>query len=217
MGRRASGELPSPASLQAPETAAAAAPMRARHAGASAELAAAAERDRRLVALVHTSYPFLWRTLRRVGVAEVEIDDVLEEVFLVVHRRLDGIGEGGERAFLVGLALRVACARCESMGRRRGRGEGSRSQAADPVPAREQLADRPWARALLDELLGGMSLKFRTVFVLFELEGLALSEIAELLEIPVETVGARIRRARELFRRAVARQQPSALDLEGRP
>jgi RNA polymerase sigma-70 factor (ECF subfamily) len=191
-GRRASGEQPSPAPLET---------------GASDPLAEAAERDRRLGALVHANYPLLWRTLRRLGVAEAEIDDALEEVFLVALRRLDGIGEDRERAFLLGLALRAASTRCGGMGRRREQGELSLGEPADALCAPEQLADRQRARALLDEILGGMGLKSRTVFVLLELEGLGALEIAELLEIPPETVGPRVRRARESFRRMAARHQ----------
>jgi RNA polymerase sigma-70 factor (ECF subfamily) len=214
--RPSSGELPSPASLQTPETGAAAAEPIARRAGASTELAAAAERDRRLVALVHASYPFLWRTLRRVGVTEAQIDPVLEEVFLIAHRRLDGISEGGERVFLLSMALRAASTRCLAVRRRREH-DSSADAAVNPPSAPERLPDPRRARALLDEILGGMSLKFRTVFVLFELEGLALSEIAKLLEISLETAASRVRRASEWFRREAARLEPSALGLKGRP
>lgn len=209
-GRRASGELLTRAPLETAQSQGPIVQKPARRASASDSFAEAAERERRLGALVHANYALLWRTLRRLGIAEAEIHDALEEVFLVALSRLDGIEEARERGFLLSLTLRVASTRCGVMGRRRQQGEDSSAEPADPLSALEQLTDRRRARALLDEILDGMWLKSRTVFVLLELEGLGVLEIAELLDIPVQTVGPRVRGARESFRRIAARHQLSS-------
>ena len=69
----------------------------------------------------------------------------------------------------------------------------------------EELAELSNARALLQDILDEMSLEFRSVFVLAELEELSAPQIADLLEIPVGTVSSRLRSARESFRGAVRR------------
>ena len=50
----------------------------------------------------------------------------------------------------------------------------------------------------------------REVFVLFEIEELSIQEIAELLEIPLGTVGSRLRRARQAFNDKVSRYKTKA-------
>jgi RNA polymerase sigma-70 factor, ECF subfamily len=200
--RRSSGELPRAVPLTT---------------DASDPFAAAAERDRRLAALVYASYPLLWRTLRRLGVPEAQIDEALEEVFLVALRRLDGISEDRERSFLLGLALRVASARCGETSQRRERASSSVTDPSAPLPSPESRSEREHARALLDEILGTMGLRARTVFVLFELEGLGVVEIAELLQIPIETVDSRVRHARDSFRRAAAGLERTSPVCGGRP
>ena len=165
------------------------------------------EHAQRIAALVQAHYALLWRTLRRLGVPEAEVDDALQEVFLIAHKKLDLVGHDQERAFVMGVALRVASTRRRGLRRRRESTHGALADEVDPSPSPLELTERRRARMLLDEILEGMTLKFRSVFVLFELEGLEILEISELLEIPMGTVASRLRRARELFRRAAARYQ----------
>ncbi len=55
-----------------------------------------------------------------------------------------------------------------------------------------------------------MPMEARSVFVLFELEELTVTEIARVLEVPIGTVSSRLRRARELFRAAALRLRAHA-------
>jgi RNA polymerase sigma-70 factor, ECF subfamily len=73
------------------------------------------------------------------------------------------------------------------------------------LPSTEELVDQKRARELLVVILNEMSEEQREVFVLFEVEGLGLAEIAGALAIPMGTVSSRIRRAREFFQKRVAR------------
>jgi RNA polymerase sigma-70 factor (ECF subfamily) len=75
-----------------------------------------------------------------------------------------------------------------------------RSQAGRP----EELLDHQRAIDLMGRILDGMTLDLRTVFVLSELEGTTMPEVAALLEIPVGTAASRLRRAREAFRAAAS-------------
>jgi RNA polymerase sigma-70 factor (ECF subfamily) len=78
----------------------------------------------------------------------------------------------------------------------------------------EQALEQRRARALLDTVLARLPLELRTVFVLFELEGLPIRDIAELEEIPIGTAGSRLRRAREEFS-AIAKRVRAALLARG--
>jgi RNA polymerase sigma-70 factor (ECF subfamily) len=167
-----------------------------------------------LRAIFDTHYASIWRLLRRLGVSAAQLDDAVQEVFWVAARRLADIQPGREGPFLYGVALRIAASE-----RRRGRvgmplvdiGEVPAIVDARPSPE-EQLADRQ-ARRLLDDVLGRMPIDLRTVFVLFELEGLEVRQIAELEEIPVGTASSRLRRAREEFS-AVAKRVRAGLSAQ---
>lgn len=151
---------------------------------------------------------FLWMVLRRLGVEEAFIEDALQEVFLVVYRRLPTFeGRAPLRSWLYGIALRVARAR-----RRRARVRSvlrffnEDEEPADPTTGEERV-ERDDALAVLDGLLGELSPSRREVFVLAEIEGLTAPEIAEIMSSNVNTTYSRIRLARADFEAALARHR----------
>jgi RNA polymerase sigma-70 factor (ECF subfamily) len=75
----------------------------------------------------------------------------------------------------------------------------------DPTPSPDTLLDQQRARQLFDQILASMALELRTVIILFELENLTLTEIADTLGIPRGTAASRLRRAREEFDLGVRR------------
>ena len=156
----------------------------------------------RLERMFHEHHDFIWRLLRRLGLSTGSADDAAQHVFLVAAERVDDIKLGSERSFLFGTALRVA--RSQSRSDRRWVLEEDmdfrRSEAGRP----EELVDHQRAIELMGRILDGMTLDLRTVFVLTELEGMTMPEVAALVEIPVGTAASRLRRAREAFRAAVA-------------
>ena len=162
--------------------------------------------DARLRDMVGSHFDFIWRSLRRLGVPNTDVDDCVQQVFWVAARKLDLITDGSERAFLFSTALRVASdARRSRLRRREVHQEDEAFAPCDTGPRPDEVADQKRARALLDEVLGAMPIELRTVFVLFELEEMPTQEIAALLELPTGTVASRLRRAREEFHKAVTR------------
>ena len=162
--------------------------------------ASAVGADARLRGLVRDQYDFLWRSLRRLGVVEAHVDDAAQQVLLVIARRLDEVREGSERSFLFGTAMRVASDYRKKNARRREVADDVALAAApSETPDAEELLEQRRARELLDGVLDQMPDELRTVFVLAELEGTTMIEIAELLGIPQGTVASRLRRARALF------------------
>lgn len=160
----------------------------------------------RLAELLRLHYARVWRTLRQIGVDEACADDAAQEVFIVLSRKLGDVREGSERSFLLSTAVRVA-ANYRRTGRVRHEVIDDHAVMAerDPEPNVEQLLDQKRMRRALDELLEGWPDDMRTAFVLFELEGLSVPEIAELTESKQGTVASRLRRARELFQAGVKR------------
>jgi len=143
-------------------------------------------------------YAWVWRTLRRLGVQPGAVDDAAQQVFLTASQRLSLVPPDKERAFLMGVAIRTASNARRTHTRRR-EDPALVEEPASEHGSPEELLDWKQRREKLDEWLCALSLELRTPFVLFELEGLGLQEIAELLELPLGTVKTRLRRARAIF------------------
>lgn len=160
----------------------------------------------RLRAVFEAHYDLVWRSLRRFGVPEADVDDAAQEAFMVFSRRIEQVERGKERAFLLGTAYRVASDARRARQRRPGLdGATEPDTLTDGAPSLEDLTDRRRARALLEEVLESMPEDARAVFVLYELEGLAGRAIAEALDLPQGTVASRLRRGREAYEQAVRR------------
>lgn len=166
---------------------------------------AAEERFRRIVG---AHFDFIWRSLRGLGVPLASVDDAAQNVFLVAAQKIDQITEGSERSFLFATARGIAANARRSQGRSRETSDDDAIMArADDAPDPEQLTASKRAREILDRILDGLPEEARTVFVLYELEGLTMAEIAKLLELPSGTVASRLRRAREDFQSAAREYQ----------
>lgn len=150
-------------------------------------------------------YDYVRRTLRYLGVPESRVLDALQDVFMVVHRRLDGFeARSTIRTWLFGIAMRVA-----HSDRRRHRRSAPPDVLCAPVAVagpEEAVADRQ-AAELLASLLQQLDEHQRTVFILAEVEQMSAPEIAEALELKVNTVYSRLRLGRRKFERALARHR----------
>ncbi|NVB40241.1 sigma-70 family RNA polymerase sigma factor [Pseudenhygromyxa sp. WMMC2535] len=146
---------------------------------------------------------FVWRVLARRGVAASELEDVTQEVFLVAHRRWGAWEAGGSmRAWLYGVARRVAATHHRGRARRLRKHEALAPASAEPsLDAR--LDDRK-RLAALGEAIAALEASQREVFVLAEIESMSAPEIAESLGSNLNTVYSRLRRARARIARAMA-------------
>jgi RNA polymerase sigma-70 factor (ECF subfamily) len=154
-------------------------------------------------------FDFVWRSARRLGTPELHVDDVVQEVFVVVQRRLaEFAGRSQLKTWLFGITRRVAHAHMRRAAR----------QGRMPVDELDQLSDvsAPNAEAQLmaDEdtrlfysLLDELDADKRAVFVLSELEEMSGPEIAEALGLQLSNVYGRIRVARQAFAAALHRHR----------
>jgi RNA polymerase sigma-70 factor (ECF subfamily) len=147
---------------------------------------------------------FVWRSLQHLGVRPSDLEDLLQEVFIVVHRKVEGFrGQCRITTWLFGICLRVAA-------RHRRRAFFRFERQTDEVPERidnatpeDRVADEQ-RRRVLERALARLSLEQRAVFVLFELEGKSCLEIAELVSIPLGTVHSRLHHARRQVKTTLA-------------
>ncbi|HEX3777351.1 MAG TPA: sigma-70 family RNA polymerase sigma factor [Polyangiaceae bacterium] len=166
-----------------------------------AEASPADSAEQRLRQLVELEFAFVWRLLRRIGVTEEDADGAAEQAFVAVAQRLSDIRAGNERAFLISTALHVA---------QRSRRKSEANAVVDPIaPSRVDAVEGRHARALLDAELEQLPFELRLVFVLFEIEQLGRAEIAQIVGVPLDTVSARLSRAREEFGELAKRLEAS--------
>jgi len=157
-------------------------------------------------ALVRENLRFIWRLLRRLGLSPSDADDATQRVFVAAVRHIERIHPGSERAFLFRTAVRISQKiHASSKRRREAEAADALDAVADSAPSPEELSDRHRARLLLDQVLELMPLELKAAFILFELERMTTTEVAEVLGIPRGTAASRLRRARLDFNERVHR------------
>ncbi len=162
----------------------------------------------------HWYASFVWRNARRLGVSYGAVEDVMQEVFLVVYRRLPEFEERTSvRAWLSAILIRVVRAHRRNARRKDGASESTRS-SPDPDSLTDTRSPSPLESAQRDEavqelyaILSHMNEERREVLVLSELEELTAPEIAQALQVNVNTVSWRLRKAKQEFERMVLRRR----------
>lgn len=166
-----------------------------------------------LDALYRDHADFVWRTIRRLGVDDEAAEDVVQEVFIVVRRRLpDYEGRGSARSWLFAIARGVTA----NWRRSRDRTERRLRLVPTPTPAgtpEDDLGRVRTARRVRD-VLGQLEPKQRLVFELVDIEGMSGREVAEGLRVSVNTVHSRLRLARRRFRKLMEAQLAATPDRE---
>jgi RNA polymerase sigma-70 factor (ECF subfamily) len=144
---------------------------------------------------------FVWRVLIHLGVPDAQLDDALQEVFIVVHRRWSAYDRSlPMRAWLRGIARNVAHHLKRAAVREHRRRDALAGESA--IAPFELAPELAWVR----DVLMGLDEPLREVLVLADVEGMTAPEIAATLEINVNTIYSRLRIARERFAQAVQRR-----------
>ncbi|HTV21408.1 MAG TPA: sigma-70 family RNA polymerase sigma factor [Polyangiaceae bacterium] len=164
----------------------------------------------RAAAIAEQQLDVIWRMARRLGVPDCDIEDVAQEVLIVVVRREDYIEVGKERAFVASVTARVVANWRRTRRRRREDPSdelesiaGMRLSGAFGALDAEQSLERSRQLGRLERALDEMTEAQREAFTLFDLEQLTAPEIAEQLGVPEAAIVSRVRRAREVFKRAL--------------
>jgi RNA polymerase sigma-70 factor (ECF subfamily) len=145
----------------------------------------------------------VWRVVRGLGVPESDLDDVCQETFLIVHRKLAQFeGRSSLRTWICGIAVRVASDHRRKLRRRR---DVPTEHVPDQVvhATQHDAIERTQAWTTLMRLLSDLREEQRQVFVLYELEGLTMREVAEAVGCPLSTAYARLEVAQKHVNRAM--------------
>jgi RNA polymerase sigma-70 factor, ECF subfamily len=147
-------------------------------------------------------YAFVWRVLRRMGAPAV--DDAAQEVFVVMHRRRHELDTScGVRPLLYGIARKVAARQRETLRREPPALALVREAVVDP----EERVARAEAAAVIRAALDAMDEDKRMTFLLADVEGMSIPEVAECQGVNLNTAYARLRAARQRVTKAVERHR----------
>ncbi len=158
-----------------------------------------------LDALYRQHAPAVARWVAHLGGPRVDVDDLVHEVFLIAHRRLAEFrGDAKITTWLYRITERVVSARRRRDRARRfmtrlWRGDVEQSTAAMSRLTPIEEVERQQARDAVYRVLDRMGEKYRSLLILFELEGMSGEEIAALTGIKLATIWVRLRRGRLLF------------------
>jgi RNA polymerase sigma-70 factor (ECF subfamily) len=156
----------------------------------------------------------LYRLARAALHDAAEAQDALQDAYLNAYRSIAAFrGESSLSTWLSRLVLNECLAR-----RRRSRRRenvvpmvsaeshmSSVAHVADPTELPDRTYDRARMRRVLEEKVAGLPEAFRVVFVMRSVEELTVEEVAQILDIPEETVRSRHFRAKGLLRESLAR------------
>jgi RNA polymerase sigma-70 factor (ECF subfamily) len=152
-------------------------------------------------------FDFVWRSLRRLGVLDASLDDAAQDVFIVVHNKLESFeARASVKTWLFGITLRVA-ARYRRTARRRDAGTLPDTIPDLYGPGPHEATAQAEAVRLLHALLDTLGDDRRAVFVMMELEQMSAPEVADALGVSLNTVYSRLRKARSEFESALARHR----------
>ena len=144
---------------------------------------------------------FLLRVVERLSGRGGHVEDVVQEVFLTAHRRRAELDPDADlRGWLYRVAVNLIHHHRRAFARRRALSERIRTApaSADPDLPDAALSRREQAQRVRKCVMK-LPLKQREVFVLFELEGLEGQEVAQLMDIPENTVWTRLHHGRRRF------------------
>lgn len=165
---------------------------------------------RRFRALYLGELDFVWTVLRRLGVDESQVEDAAHDVFVVVHRQLDGFeGRSSERTWLYAIARRIAWRYRRTQRRRARRRAALATQPHPPAePEQDEALRRREASAMLQAFLETLDRPKREAFVLGELERLPRASLGRALGVSPGTAYSRLRAARADFAAAFGPDGP---------
>jgi RNA polymerase sigma-70 factor, ECF subfamily len=155
--------------------------------------------------IFQTQFSYVWHVLKRLGVAERDLEDLAQQVFFQVHGQLPKfVSTRPLRPWLFSFAYHAA-SNYRALSRHRVELSIVAPEQVDTAPsADEQLITRQELE-LAELALSRVALERRAVLILHEVEGYSVPEIAESLSIQLNTAYSRLRLARQEYEQAVRR------------
>lgn len=157
--------------------------------------------------LYRAHYGFVWQTVRRFGVVPALTDDAVQDTFVTAFRRFDELVPPTAKAWLYGIARRVASnyRRADFRATRRRAALAVTTSAPTDSPASPEIV------LVFDRFLRGLDPVDRELFVLSEIEGMTGPEAANALSLNTSTTYSRVQVLRRRFREACVGREPVAV------
>ncbi len=155
-------------------------------------------------------FEFVWSSARRLGVVPAAMDDVVQEIFVVIHRRLHTLEQPESlRSWIYSIVRRTVSGYHRSRRSRNASDTALAQHVGTQMDAQLtplDLAEQNEEAKLLWSVLEEIEPRKREVLVLVEFDGMTVPEIADALDIPVNTAYSRLRAGRIAFEAALARR-----------
>lgn len=158
--------------------------------------------------LFEKEFAYVRCSARRLGIREREVEDLVHEVFLAVHRKLPEFERGRPvRPWLFGITFRVVAGHKRRLGyyREQLSTQDEPDEHADEQPAADETLATEERRRMVHEALDSLDDERRAIFILHELDEVPMAELARALNIPTNTAYSRLRLARQAFKRSLRR------------
>jgi RNA polymerase sigma-70 factor (ECF subfamily) len=155
-------------------------------------------------------FDFVWSSTRRLGVHPDAMDDVVQEVFIVIHSRLDTLERPEAlRSWIYSIVRRTVSNHRRSTRIREAAASGAITspELESEAPTPFELTEKNAELSLLANLLAQIDEPKREVLMLVEFEEMSVPEVAEVLDIALNTAYSRLRAARQAFDAALARHE----------
>jgi RNA polymerase sigma-70 factor, ECF subfamily len=156
-------------------------------------------------------FQFVWSSARHLGASADAIDDVVQDVFIIIHSRLATLqNPGALRSWIYGIVRRTVSDYRRSRRTRDAAGArlGAELRSTRPsLPSPLEMAERSSEVEMLESILAELDEPKREIFVMVEVLEMTVPEVVQALEIPLNTAYSRLRLARELFEEALARHE----------
>lgn len=182
-------------------------------AAAALPVGAGRQQAPRFAELYESYFSFVWRSARRLGTPESNLDDVVQDIFMVAFRRLDEFeGRSSVKTWLYGIVFNVVRAHRRELSQKHPQALADDRRVdpdllVDGTDGPHEQASKSEAARVVDQFLDSLDDDRRAVFVLAELEQLTAPEIAAIVRSPLNTVYSRLRLARIDFAKAVTRHR----------
>jgi len=155
-------------------------------------------------------FGFVWSSARYFGVTPAAMEDVVQEIFVVIHRKLATLRQPESlRSWIYSIVRRTVTDYHRTQRTRHASDlvlslYVETQQETQPTPL--ELTEQNEAAELLHHLLEEIDPRKREVLMLVEAEGMTVPEISDGLEIPLDTAYTRLRAGRIAFEAALRRR-----------
>ena len=155
-------------------------------------------------------FSFVWSSVVRLGVSPAAVDDVVQEVFIVIHARLHTLEQPESlRSWIYGIVRRTVSHHHRARRVRAEFGATLKAQLDAPSPPTPfDLTEKNDKVKLFWSLVEELEEPKRELLLMVEIDELTIPEVAGILQIPLNTAYSRLRAARQAFEEALARRTP---------